>query len=96
MELKVKNYMEELVRNKMKPVLKTMPGICTCQMCELDIFAMALNNLPPKYVVTRKGEIFAKLTIMQNQFDVDILSAITNAAAIVSKNPRHGDKEFEA
>jgi len=95
MELKINNYMEELVRNKMDVVIKTMENnICRCDLCEMDRFAIALNNLPPKYVVTRKGEIFAKLNVMQGQFDVDVLSAVTSAIVRVEKTPRHGDEEF--
>jgi len=57
----------------------------------MDIRAIALNSLPPKYVVTRKGELYTKLSSLQQQFDVDIISAITKAAVIVGRNPRHGE-----
>ena len=54
-----------------------------------DIKAIALNALPQKYVVTRKGELYAKVNTLQNQFEVDIIAAITRASVIVGRNPRH-------
>lgn len=88
----IKNYMEDCVIDMMEEVMKGM-NVCTCEKCQMDIAAIALNSLPPKYVVTRKGQLFTKLSVLQQQFDVDIISAITKAAVIVSKKPRHDDAE---
>ena len=90
--LEFKNYMEDLVQAKMPTVLKTMTDICLCDRCRLDILAHALNNSPPKYVVTSKGKIFAKLNVLQGQFEVDVVRAITDAAIVIGKNPRHDDE----
>jgi len=66
---------------------------CACERCQFDISAMALNNLPPKYVVTRKGQLYTKLNAFQQQFNVDVISAVSRAASIVSKNPRHDPED---
>ncbi|HHW48562.1 MAG TPA: late competence development ComFB family protein [Clostridiaceae bacterium] len=80
--------MEEIVFKMMKKVLNDL-DVCKCDKCMLDIAAIALNKLPPKYVVTEKGELFSKVNILIQQFEVDIVSAITKAAIQVKNNPRH-------
>ena len=90
-QLEFRNYMEDLVQAKMPDVLKTMTGICLCDRCRLDILAHALNNSPPKYVVSSRGKMYAKLNVLQGQFEVDVVRAITDAAMVIGKNPRHED-----
>jgi competence protein ComFB len=85
---KLKNYMEELVINKTSELLKIM-NICDCEKCRLDIMAIALNELPTKYVVSEKGELYTKLNELEQQFEIDVETAIIKAAVLVSKNPKH-------
>jgi competence protein ComFB len=92
MELGIRNYMEDMVLAKMPIVMKQM-GVCDCDRCRLDILAYVLNKMPPKYVVTVKGTIYAKLSLLQSQFDVDILTHITHAAAMVKERPRHDEQD---
>jgi len=84
----IKNYMEEIVFNQMKDVLTDI-NMCTCDKCMLDIAAIALNDLPPKYIVTEKGELYSKINTLKQQFEVDVIAAITKAAVLVKRNPRH-------
>lgn len=84
----MRNYMEVCVEDLLDTILQDI-NCCTCENCRFDITAIALNSLPPKYVVTRKGQLYTKLYSLQQQFDVDIISAITKAAVIVNRNPRH-------
>jgi len=92
--MELKNYMEDIIRAKMPSVLKSMPDICRCERCEMDRLAFALNNCPPKYVVTSKGKLYAKLNILQGQFEVDVVRTITAAAVRVDQSPRH-DEEYD-
>ena len=87
-EVNLKNYMEDCVQEMIPTVLKGM-DMCTCDHCKMDIMAYALNNLPPKYIVTRKGQLYTKLEAMHSQFDADIVTAVTTGAKLVSENPRH-------
>jgi competence protein ComFB len=80
--------MEEIVFGQMKEVLADI-NVCTCEKCLLDIAAIALNDLPPKYVVTKKGELYSKINTLGQQFEVDVVSAITKAAVLVKRRPRH-------
>jgi len=86
--MQLKNYMEEIVFTMMKKVLMDM-DVCTCEKCCLDIAAIALNRLPPKYIVTEKGELYSKANTLIQQFEVDVIAAITKAAIKVKENPRH-------
>ena len=84
----LKNYMEDCVEKMIPKVIKDM-GICDCERCKMDILAYALNNLSPKYIVTDKGHIFARVAAMGVQFDADIMTAIYAGAKIIGENPRH-------
>lgn len=86
----IKNYMEEIVYNQMKDVLGDF-NVCTCEKCLMDIAAIALNDLPPKYIVTEKGELYSKINSLKQQFEVDVVAAITKAAVLVKRRPRHED-----
>jgi len=89
---KLKNYMEDLVSKYADEILKSM-DICKCDKCRLDIIALALNSLPSKYVVSDKGELYAKVNELEQQFDIDVETAIIKAAVFVSENPRHSIEE---
>ncbi|ACL75044.1 late competence development ComFB family protein [Ruminiclostridium cellulolyticum] len=84
----LKNYMEEVVFNLIDSVLNDI-DMCKCELCIKDIAALALNSLPPKYIVSEKGELYSKVNSLRSQFEVDVISAITKAAVLVKKTPRH-------
>lgn len=90
----IKNYMEEIVLNSVDDVLKDI-NMCKCETCRMDIVAKALNNLPPQYIVTKKGEVYSKINNLKTQFEVDVISEITKAAVLVKRNPRHDGKKDE-
>ena len=84
----IKNYMEEIVFSLIGEVLEDI-NVCTCDKCILDIAAIALNELPSRYIVSEKGELCSKINSLKQQFEVDVISAITKAAVLVKRNPRH-------
>ena len=84
----IKNYMEEIVFNQMKEVLTDI-NVCSCEKCMMDIAAIALNDLHPKYIVPEKGELYSKINALGQQFEVDVVAAITKAAVLVKRRPRH-------
>lgn len=86
--MNLKNYMEEVVLSFMDEVLKDI-NVCSCERCKKDIAAIALNRLPTRYIVSRKGELYSRINALKQQFEVDIIAAITHAAIIVKRNPRH-------
>ncbi|MDI6601923.1 MAG: late competence development ComFB family protein [Thermoanaerobacteraceae bacterium] len=86
--MQLKNYMEEAVFDMLDDVMRDL-GVCMCEKCRYDVAAIALNSLPPKYVVTDEGEIYSRTNELTAQFNADIAAVITRAAEIVSKNLRH-------
>ncbi|WP_408643043.1 late competence development ComFB family protein [Thermosinus carboxydivorans] len=87
MVLELKNYMEKLVWQQLDNVLAAQPDLCKCEKCRYDIAALALNFLPPRYVVTNKGETFTRIKTLEQQFYVDIVTAISHAITIVKAHP---------
>lgn len=85
---RLKNYMEEFVLSQLNEVLTDI-NMCKCEKCRMDIAALALNDLPPKYVITEKGELYSKINSLRQQFEVDVIAAITKAAVMVKRSPRH-------
>ncbi|MDR2547326.1 MAG: late competence development ComFB family protein [Lachnospiraceae bacterium] len=63
--------------------------VCDCEDCRLDIMAIALNKLPPQYVVTERGAIFASVSEMSHQKMVDLATTVTEAIMMVKSRPRH-------
>ena len=84
----IKNYMEEVVLNSIEGILDDI-NMCKCQLCVMDIAALALNDLPSKYIATEKGELYSKVNSLRNPFEVDVIAAITKAAVLVKRSPRH-------
>lgn len=88
-QMHIKNFMEDAVMHQLDGVLAKYPDICHCEQCKSDIAALALNQLPPKYVSTERGEIFSRVGEMETQNSVEILQAILKAIAVVRAHPRH-------
>ena len=80
--------MEDCVYNMLPKVLNTV-DICKCERCKKDIIAYALNRLPPKYVVTEQGHVFAKLGALTIQNEANVLTALSTGAQLIGDNPRH-------
>lgn len=85
----IKNYMETVVDHLLPTVLASYTDICTCERCQEDIKAIALNGLKPLYVVTDKGEVYTKVNEFVIQFRTDAISQLAKAAEIVVNNPSH-------
>lgn len=82
------NVLEGLVRFDALKLMEQF-GMCTCDRCLYDVLALTLNNIPPKYVVTRKGELFAKIESYGSQYKTDITAKLTQACLLVKESPNH-------
>ena len=89
MAIEYKNLMEDIVLQNLDTVM-TAEGGCTCDACKSDVVAYTLNNLAPHYVATRQGRLLVKLKSYELQSRADVVAAISEAAVMGSKNPRHG------
>ncbi|ABB13730.1 late competence development ComFB family protein [Carboxydothermus hydrogenoformans] len=84
----LRNYTEEVVDEILQEILPTQ-DVCKCERCLLDIKAIALNQLPPKYVVTDKGEVITRLNFTKIADRTEVLTAVLRAIDKVKKNPSH-------
>ena len=87
--MELKNYMETIVLNYLDVVLEKYPNCCKCEQCRQDIVMLALNNLPPKYVSSDKGNVFTKLSLTELEKEVQVIEEIAKAIEVVSRSPRH-------
>lgn len=86
--MKIENEMEDLVTEKLDEIIDTL-GCCKCEQCRADMVTYALNRLTPKYVNSKAGWAFVKAGTVTNQFEIDLLTVLYEAAEIVKKHPRH-------
>jgi competence protein ComFB len=87
--LDIKNFLEEGVASYVDEALAEDDDFCKCRRCRLDVMALALNELKPKYVVTPKGYAFARSDELEAQFLADTIIAVRKAMVIVRDKPRH-------
>ena len=83
------NEMEAIVFGKIDELIEDDPHISSCEKCRLDVVAIALNYLPPRYTVTARGQVFAKVSLLNQQFGADVVSAIIRAMGKVKERPLH-------
>lgn len=90
----LENHTEDFVLDKLEEVLNNddqFNEICTCHNCLLDMTSYTLNRIPAKYISSPQGTLHAKLIEFEQQVNVDIISVLTRAIKIISKNPRHDE-----
>lgn len=88
----LKNIMEDAVEYQLNKLLPTMPNICSCENCRLDMASYALNRLSPQYVRTDTGALFQKLNNNQPQAEVEILTVVISAINKIGSHPQHQQK----
>ena len=82
------NIMQKMVEDKASRYIK-MLGLCTCPQCTMDVKALALSNLVPKYAVTPKQIPIPMLTIYEQRYGSIVSTQLMNACKTVMKKPRH-------
>lgn len=84
----LKNVVEVLVEEKLDSMWKHS-DCCKCDICREDILAITLTKLPPHYISTTVGELYAKAKLMSTAYDFQIMRELAFAMKIVAENPRH-------
>ena len=85
------NLVKQIAEDLLPSVLKNLAVEDTENNRE-DILALALNNLPTKYVTSSSGRLYSEL--IENfrvQYQTDILLSLTKAAIRVKDRPRDAD-----
>lgn len=85
---KLRNYMEILVDQMFDTATRGI-DVCKCEKCTLDIKAIALNELKPRYIVADDTELYIKMNLFQQQFHTDIIAALTKGTMLVASSARH-------
>lgn len=85
----LKNVMEDAVEYQLNKILPTMPNVCSCDKCRLDMASFALNRLSPQYVRTDTGALFQKLNNSSQQAEVEVLTSVISAIEMISAHPKH-------
>ena len=85
----LKNMMEDNVEHTLNQLLPTMPNVCSCDDCKLDMATYALNRLQPKYARTAKGIVMHRFDTASSQVEAEILTAVVSAITIIGSNPHH-------
>lgn len=88
-EIQMINKMESVVKSIVERYLQDHPELCACDRCRLDMIALTLNSLPPRYAVTTLGEVFTDVNLQGIQSTADIMMALMRSIEIVKKKPRH-------
>lgn len=89
----LKNMMEDNVEQMLNHLLPTMPNVCSCNDCKLDMATYALNRLHPKYARTTKGAILHRFDTASAQVEAEILTACVSAINIIGSHPHHNEKD---
>ncbi len=84
-QMVVVNTMESYVLGKLDEVLERF-SCCRCDRCKKDIVALALNKLPPKYMVLAEGQPEPDI---DPQTNAQIVAAMIQAVIKVRAHPRH-------
>jgi len=83
------NLTQAMVENKADKLMKQF-GMCTCNRCKVDVTAIALSNLPAKYVATQNKEVLPLLSMYEERYSAAVTVQVMNACRIVMKRPHHG------
>lgn len=78
------NLAELAVKERMNEALDRFK-CCECDRCIKDILAIAVNTLPPKYIVRSEQDLAVEL----RKYEGDVVGALVNAVITVKNNPRH-------
>lgn len=87
-KLRYYNVIQELVEEKSAKYMQ-MLGMCMCPRCQADVKALALSNLPPKYIVMQPSETTPMLSVYEGKFGAAVTAQVLSACQIVRSNPRH-------
>ena len=83
------NLTQALVEDKAEKLMKQF-GMCTCNRCKVDVTAIALSNLPAKYVAMQNRDVLPLLSMYEERYSAAVTVQVMNACRLVMKRPHHG------
>ena len=85
------NVMETFVKEVIVDYMKQYAH-CSCNHCIIDTMALALTNLPSKYIVVKKGSLSPLLHMYRTKYSALISTEVLKACLAVGKSPHHSKK----
>lgn len=82
------NVLQELVEETSLYYIANMMQ-CRCQRCIADMKALALTNLPSKYVVLEKSKRAAYMSVYAARYEKDLSVQMMRACVIINEHPHH-------
>ena len=82
------NVTQALVEDKADKYIR-MFNLCSCARCRIDVIALALSNLPPKYVVARPDELIPRLSMYEQKYNAAVVTQVMSACRKVLERPHH-------
>ncbi len=81
--------MEMVARRALQSLIERGYDGCTCELCQNDILAIALNHLKPQYSASDAGEVYIKAKMLDDQAMVDVMQELVRAGDVVRQHRRH-------
>lgn len=85
----LKNHTEIVVQEALQNYLRNNEISCSCERCQADIMARALNRLPARYYVSSRGEIMTQWESHAVPDQARIMSEVVLATQQVKATPSH-------
>lgn len=85
----LRNHTEIVVRQALQTYLRNNVLSCSCEHCQADIMALALNRLPARYYVSSRGKIMTQLESQALPDQARIMAEVVRAAQQVTATPSH-------
>ena len=82
------NVTQALVEDKADKYIK-MFGLCSFNRCRIDVIALALSNLPAKYVVAKPHELIPRLSMYEQKYNAAVVTQVMSACRKVLDRPHH-------
>ncbi len=83
------NHTEKSVRQALQDFLVENILPCSCELCQADIMALALNRLPAHYYVSQRGEIMTRWESQSTTDKARIMADVVRAVQQVGASPSH-------
>ena len=87
-ETEIVNVMQILVSENVDRYVD-MFQVCRCSRCMADVQALALTNLPAKYVVMDRGKFSSMLGFYRHSYSSAVMIELTKACNVVKQHPHH-------
>lgn len=85
----LRNHTETVVYQALQNYLRQNKLACTCERCQADIMALALNRLPPRYYVSLQGKILTQCESHALPDQARVMADVVLAVQQVSATPSH-------